>query len=161
MTASIYAAIVTGNIVNGYVNLAAGEEIGHTVTGSVSGSLLSGSVSIQMKSHKPEYMYNTQVRFKITAKPSYVAKTFYEELRIGRVYYLPEDTYYSIRDAYSNRIMVPFSDYTKISLDGIGHYFDVPLSGFMPERFYNIIFKSTINGSVQYFEPDSQFKIVK
>ena len=126
-----------------------------------SGSLLSGSVSISMKNFKPEYKYNTKVRFRINSKPSYVAKTFYEELRQGEVYYLPDTAYYSIVDAYSNRIMIPFSDYTRISLDGVGHYFDTTLSGFMPERFYKIMFKVTIDGTIQYIDHVSQFKVVK
>ena len=109
----------------------------------------------------PEYKYNTKTRFKINAKNSYVAKTFYEELQSGEVYYLPDSAYYSIVDAYSSRIMIPFSDYKKISLGETGHYFDVSLSGFMPERFYKILFKVIIDGETQYVEPDSQFKVVK
>ena len=133
-----------------------------SVTGSVSGSLLSsGSIAVTMKRFKPEYKYNTTVRFRIDVKPSYVAKTFYEELRQGNVYYLPDSASYSIRDAYSNRIMIPFSDYTKISVDETGHYFDVSLSGFMPERFYKTLFKVVMDGETQYFDSDNQFKVVK
>ena len=128
----------------------------------VTGSLISGSISVAMKNFKPEYTYNETVKFQITVKPSYVAKTFYEQLRIGEIYYLPEDSIsYSIRDAYSNRIMIPFSDYTKVSLDETGHYFNVSLSGFMPERFYKMIFKVILDGQTQYFDTDSQFKVVK
>ena len=57
--------------------------------------------------------------------------------------------------------MIPFSDYTKVSLDETGHYFNVSLSGFMPERFYKMIFKVILDGQTQYFDTDSQFKVVK
>lgn len=128
----------------------------------ITGSLISGSINISMKNFMPEYKYNTISTFYINVKPSYVAKTFYEQLRLAEIYYLPENSlYYSIVDAYSNRIMIPFSDYTKVSLDSRGHYFDVSLSGFMPERFYKLIFKIVLDGQIQYFDTDSQFKVVK
>jgi len=128
----------------------------------VTGSLISGSINISMKNFMPEYKYNEIAQFRINVKPSYVAKTFYEELRLAEIYYLPPNSlYYSIVDAYSNRIMIPFSNYTKVSLDSTGHFFNVSLSGFMPERFYKIIFKIVLNGEIQYFDPDSQFKVVK
>jgi len=162
MTASITYATGSGSSSLWNVELAAGEIPGYSVTGSVSGSLLSsGSIAVTMKRFKPEYKYNTTVRFRINVKPSYVAKTFYEELRQGEVYYLPDSASYSIRDAYSNRIMIPFSDYTKISVDETGHYFDVSLSGFMPERFYKTLFKVVMDGETQYFDSDNQFKVVK
>jgi hypothetical protein len=130
-------------------------------SGIVSGSLTSGSVDISMRNFMPEYKYNTSVRFRINVQQSYETKTFYEELRPRTVHYLPDTIYYSIIDAYSDRIMIPFSDYTRLSLDVTGHYFDMFLSGFMPERFYKIIFKATIDEAIQYFDSDNQFKVVK
>lgn len=162
MTASITYATGSGSYSSWNVELAAGEEPGYSVTGSVSGSLISGSISVYMKNFMPTYQYNEVTRFRIIVKSAYQAKTFYEEARVGETYYLPSGSLkYSIRDAYSNRVMIPFSDYTKVSLDSTGHYFDVSLSGFMPERFYKIIFKYTENGVDQYIDKNSQFKVVK
>jgi len=115
-----------------------------------------------MKNFLPTYPYNEKVRFNLTLKKSYQAKTFYEEANPGDIYYVAENSLkYSIRDAYSNRTIIPFSDYTNVSLGPQGHYFDLSLSGFMPERFYKIILKYTENGVDQYFDKNSQFKVVK
>ena len=162
MTASITYATGSGSSSLWNVELAAGEDPGYSVTGSVSGSLISGSVSVYMKNFLPTYQYNETTRFRVTVKKAYQAKTFYEEARTGETFYLPSGSLkYSIRDAYSNRVMIPFSDYTKVSLDSTGHFFDVSLSGFMPERFYKVIFKYTENGVDQYIDKNSQFKVVK
>lgn len=128
----------------------------------VSSSLISGSINVYLKNFLHAYPYNEKVRFYLTIKNAYQAKTFYEEARVGETFYLAENSLkYSIKDAYSNRVIIPFSDYTNVSLDSNGHYFDASLSGFMPERFYKIIFKYTENGVDQYIDKNSQFKVVK
>ncbi len=57
--------------------------------------------------------------------------------------------------------LIPFSNYTKVSLNSEGHYFDVNTIGLMPERFYKIIFKSTIDSVDTYFDNQYVFKVVK
>ena len=132
-------------------------------SGSVSGSQISGNINVYVKNLLPAYRYNTTIRFDLTIKRAYQAKTFYEQARTAEVLYLSNGSLsYSLRDAYSNRVMVPFSDYTKVSLNSEGHFFDVSLSGFMPERFYKIIFKYIdIDGTEQYIDTNTQFKVVK
>jgi len=163
MTASISLVEGTGSFSSWNVELSPEEEPGYTVTGSVSGSLITGSISVHMKNLQPTYRYNEKVRFEVIIKESYQKKTFYEKASVGEIYYLPKDSLqYSIRDAYSNRVMIPFSEYTKVSLDSTGHFFNVSLSGFMPERFYKILFKYIDENNVErYFDKNSQFKVVK
>ena len=130
--------------------------------GTVTGSLLSGSIDISMKDFKTSYLYDTTNRFKINLKEKYQIKTFYEQWRPSEIKYLQESSlYYSIRDAYTNRIIIPFSNYTKISLNSEGHYFDVNTKGLMPERFYKIIFKYINNSVDTYFDNQFVFKVVK
>ena len=133
-----------------------------TVTHIISSSLISGSIDIHMKNFNPQYKYNDVVRFYFVVKPSYQPKTFYEEARPGDIYYVEnEKITYSIQDAYSGRTMVPFSEYTYTSLNETGYFFDINLSGFMPERFYKILFKYNDNGAIKYIDKNVQFKVVK
>lgn len=127
----------------------------------ISASLISGSVDITLKDFQPVYRYETIPRFKLNVREKYQVKTFYEQLRPSEVKYLPDSIQYSVRDAYTNRILVPYSDYSRVSLNSEGHYFDLPLYGFMPERFYKIHFKLTINNIDYFFDKNNVFKVIK
>jgi len=127
-----------------------------------SGSKISGSINIHLKNVMPTYKYNETVRFEFLIKKSYEPKTFYETLVLDKIYYLDDNTlFYSIKDAYTNRVIIPFSEYTKVSLNSNGYFFDVILSGFMPEKFYKIDFKYIDSGAVRYIETTNQFKVIK
>ena len=52
---------------------------------------------------------------------------------------------YSIVDVSTNTDIVPFSDYTKLSHDSAGHYFDQWLNTFEPGRYYKVLFKLKYN----------------
>ena len=59
------------------------------------------------------------------------------------------------------KYVVPFSDpYTKISADNISSYFDVEMAGLEPERYYTILIKSTVGGTVKVFDEDIMFKVI-
>jgi hypothetical protein len=98
----------------------------------------------------------------VIVKESYHRKTFFEKIDFNIIKYLPENFFYQIQDAYNGRIMVPFSEYNKVSLGNQGHFFKLNLSGFMPERFYKIVFKVILtDGSELYFDNNFVFKVVK
>ena len=74
---------------------------------------------------------------------------------------LPTSSYYSIRDARTDEIVIPFDCNTQLSRDNNGSYFNLWLNGFQPERFYRILIKSTINNSEQIFDNSSIFKVIR
>ena len=75
--------------------------------------------------------------------------------------YLPTTSYYQIKDAQSNDIIIPFSNFSKISCDSTGNYINLNLSNWEADRTYKIEFKVTIDGNTQYFDNDITFRIVK
>lgn len=133
----------------------------------ISGNLLQSAtiyddnLKISMKGMKPSYRYNTTVKFRLSVKERYQRKTFHENVQYNLIKYLPETFYYQIQDAYNDRVLIPFSDYTKVSLDGKGHFFNLSLSGFLPERYYRIVFKLDYDETEQFFDDDYIFKVVK
>lgn len=130
-------------------------------SGSVSGSLLTGSININIKNLKEKYRYDTFNRFRLIIKSDNQIKTFYERRAFNEIKFLEDSLYYSIVDAYTNRTIIPFSEYTKVSLDSQGHYFDISTSGFMPERFYKVLFKYTADLNEQFFDENHTFKVVR
>jgi hypothetical protein len=74
---------------------------------------------------------------------------------------LPQDSYYAIKDLDTNEFIVDFdSNFTKISCDNNSNYFDVYMNGLQPERYYKILIKTTVNGSVLVKDEDYYFKVV-
>jgi hypothetical protein len=144
-------AIISGSFIN-------------TLAGVTFQALSSDQLAIVMRNLKKEYKYTTQTRIRLVGKDQYQRKTFLNTAatQFSVIKYLPRNnTWYSIVDAYTNRIIIPFSDYTKVSCDTEGNFFDLNLNGFMPERFYKIIFKVTFNDVDSYFDNQYIFKVVK
>jgi hypothetical protein len=133
------------------------------LSGSSFEPLLSDQLSIMMKNLKPSYKYQTKVRIRFTGKDLNQRKTFSNVplSNFSIIKYLPHGTQYSIVDAYSGRVIVPFDSYTNISCDLEGNYFDLDLNGFMPERFYKIQFKVPMNGTDIFLDKNYIFKVVK
>ncbi len=116
-----------------------------------------------MKNFKSEYKYGTKVRMRVVGKESFQRKSFsnVSVTSFSVIKYLPSTSYYSIKDAGSERTIIDFSENSKISCDTSGNYFDLQLSGIMPQRYYKIIIKVVINGVEQYFDKGFIFKVVK
>ena len=62
-------------------------------------------------------------------------------------------------------IIYPFvinfdTQYTQISSDSRGNYFEIYMDGLEPERYYSILIKTEINGSTLIIEDDNYFKVI-
>ncbi len=117
---------------------------------------------------KDAYRKDARVRFRIGTREKYPRKTFTTQswAYTQDQYTLPLTSYYSLRDSWDEYEWIPFSDYTKLSIDATGSYFDVDLNGFEPERFYRILFKVIqSSGSVDEIERvidnDYSFKVIR
>lgn len=79
-------------------------------------------------------------------------------------HYLPSSSYYEIRDAHSDEIILPFDENgTKISCDGTSSYFNLWMDSFQPERFYRVVVKVERDGgdNVQIFDNNHYFKVTR
>jgi hypothetical protein len=67
------------------------------------------------------------------------------------IYQLPISSSYSILDAASDEVVIPFDyDYTKISSDTKGNYFKLYMNGLEPERYYRITVKTKVSDTEEY-----------
>ena len=110
---------------------------------------------------KKEYKLGSTIKINVFGRELYPLKTFSNTFAYNNIKYLPKTTYYQIKDLASNDIIIPFSDYSKISCDSNGNYIKLNLSNWEANRVYKIEFKVEINGSIQYFDEDITFSIVK
>ena len=107
------------------------------------------------------YFSESIQRFRIAAVPQYPAKVFQTSSGYLTNYYLPKDSYYSIKDTETNEYVIEFnSTYTQVSADTTSSYFDIYMGGLEPERYYTILLKTTIDGTTKVFDEDIMFKVI-
>jgi len=127
-------------------------------TGSL--ELLSTVPAIIEISNNPGTFYGDSVnRFRVNSRPQYPPRTYQTSSIYTQNYALPEESYYSIKDVYTNEVAISYdSTYTKLSSDSTGSYFDLYFNGLQPERYYRIEIKTTIGDTVLVVDTE-EFKI--
>ena len=132
-------------------------------TGSTKQSVLATQESfVNIYNNAGTYYSESIPRLRISAIPKYPDIVFQTASLYTNNHYLPyTSSFYAIKDTDTNEYVVPFSDpYTKISADEISSYFDIEMAGLEPERYYTILIKSTVGGTVKVFDEDIMFKVI-
>jgi hypothetical protein len=130
------------------------------VTASLT-QLTASDIKVGVTNLKKEYKAETIVTMRIFARELYPLKTFTNQFGYTDIKHLPETSYYQIKDFASDDIIIPFSNYSKISCDSNGNYIKLNLSNWEAGRVYKIEFKIDNDGDVQYFDNELTFNIVK
>ncbi len=117
---------------------------------------------ISVKNNKGRYTDTDTFRFKLTARPKYPTRTFTTGSIYSSNYALPSSSYWAVKDEYTEEMIIDFdTDYTKISCDSNGPYFNVYMKSLPPERNYRILVKSTLNDSTIVVNDINSFKVVR
>ena len=128
-------------------------------TGSLT-ELTSENIKVGIKNFKKEYRVNTTPKLRVVGRDLYPVKTFSSTAQYGISKFLPTTSYYQIRDYHSDDVIVPFSDYTKLSCDSTGNYFNLNLSNWEVDRVYKVELKVTIDGVDNFFDEDYTFSLI-
>ena len=130
-------------------------------TGSL--NLLTTDIAeIDITNNKGEYPNFGKQRFRLLARPKYPIRTFTTGSIYKQNYALPSGSYWGIRDEFTQEMVIPFDEnYTKISCDSTGPYFDIYMDGIQPERYYRILVKTEIDGTTAVINRDNTFKVVR
>ena len=112
--------------------------------------------------NNPGVFYSESInRFRLNCRPDYPVRIFQTQSIDTINHYLPDGSLWAIKDLDTNEFIVQFdSEYTKISCDPVGNYFDVYMTGLQPERYYKILIQTTISGSTIVKDDNYYFKIV-
>ena len=131
-------------------------------TGSLTEIDPSGDVDVYMKGLKDTYLEKSEPRFRLVFRERYPSRTIFKTPQDVVTKVLPSGSaFYSIRDAHTEEVLFDFSEYTGISSDSTGNYFNLKMDGLQPERHYKIIYKVTASGSVNFYDNDFSFKVVR
>lgn len=118
-------------------------------------------VDVRLKKY---YSENEKAKIRVFAYNRYPQKTYTTQSYYTQKYYLPTSSYYEIRDAHTDEIILPFNvSGSKLSCDSDGNYFNLWMDSFQPERFYRVVIKVETNGgdTVQTFDNNYYFKVIR
>jgi len=120
---------------------------------------------LYMKGLRPEYKEKSKARFRVVGRERFPDKTYSTTPSNLTVKYLPSgSSYYSIADAETNDVVVPFGTGSLLSCDSTGNYFNLWLDGYQPERYYTLRYRvvsgsGTSDETDQYFDEGFTFKV--
>ena len=100
-------------------------------------------------------------QFRINCRPEFPSRTFQTASIYTDNYALPTASYYAIKDLDTNEFVIDFdSEFTQISCDSIGSYFTLYMNGLEPERYYEILIQTTVDGNTIVKDDQYYFKVV-
>ena len=123
-----------------------------------------------MKGLRPEYKEKSKVKFRVVGRTRFPAKTYSSTPSNLTVKYLPsgsssgDGAFYSITDAETEDVVVPFGSGSKLSCDSTGNYFNLDLNGYQPERYYTLQYKvvsgsGTVDETNTFYDEGFTFKV--
>ena len=100
-------------------------------------------------------------KFYINCRPQFPTRTFQTGSVYNTNHYLPTASYYAVKDLDTNEFVIDFdTNYTQISADSKGSYFKLYMNGLEPERYYQILIKTEIDGSTLVLDDNYYFKVI-
>ena len=132
------------------------------ITGSLS-LLLNNNTAITLGNNIGKYNTDTVYQFRVNARPTYPQRQFTTVSVYTLNQALPSSSFYAIQDLDTGEYVIDFNEnYTKVSCDPNGNYFDLYMSGLQPERYYKILIKSSFaDNSTVVYDNGYTFKIIK
>lgn len=154
----------TNTIYSPYIDVAWDDSVFNT------GSLapVTGSIQnlITLNYLKDAYKAGSLPKIYVFARDRYPLKNFqkaYQQPSMVTPKYLPTSSYYMIKDAESEEVLVGFDQYTKLSCEpNNGNYFKLQTTGLPQERYLKIFIKvEYADGTVDIADTQKVFKITR
>lgn len=76
---------------------------------------------------------------------------------------LPEESYWALKDVKTEEIIIDYHNIgTKIGANSDGNYFNIDFNGLQPERYYQILIKTTIDNNIIIIDnKNNYFKLIR
>jgi len=131
-------------------------------TGSLN-VITSDLIVASISNNQSEYQQDSIQRFRVNVRDKFPARAFQTSSVYLNNKVLPSTSYWSIKDLDTEEIVIDFdTNYTKISADSNGSYFDVFMSGLQPERYYQLLIKTVLaNKEVLVLNQNYFFKVIR
>ena len=148
----------TNTVYSPYIDVA-WDDFRFVPTGSA-GEITIDDAVVNIKNMNDEYKFGSIVRFNVTSRQRYPVKTFTNRLSDYLTpYYLPTSSFYCIKDAESEMEIIPYDNYTKLSVDAKGNYFMLDTTGLPQERYFKVEIRTEQDGAILTYPIPTAFKI--
>ena len=131
-------------------------------TGSSTNTIINTSQLVAtLDNNKEEFVSGSIHKFYINCRPQFPIRTFQTSSNYTTNFYLPTSSFYAVKDLHTNEFVIDFdTSYTQISADENGSFFKLYMNGLEPERYYQILFKTTVEGSTLILDDNYYFKVI-
>ena len=112
--------------------------------------------------NNPGVFYSESInQFRINCRPEFPVRRFLTSSMYTTNHALPSQSYYAIKDLDTNEFVIDFdTEFTQISCDSNGSYFTIYMNGLEPERYYEILIQTTVDGNTIVKDDQYYFKVV-
>jgi hypothetical protein len=122
--------------------------------------LPSNDVEIAFKNIKQHYVYGSKQIVNLVVRDKYPLHGFNATARYDNRYYLPQTSYFRIRDVAADTVINDFSDGAKINSAENSNYFMLDTTPLYRGRYYKVEFKIVKpNGEILFLSPPETFVI--
>lgn len=121
---------------------------------------------ITLQALKDQYKAGSMPKIFVFSRDKYPLKQFNKSTQQPAMVtpkYLPSSSFYMIKDAESEEVLIGFDKYSKLSCDPIyGNFFKINTNGLPQERFYKVFIKVEYkDGSIDITDTQKIFKIIR
>lgn len=118
-------------------------------------------IILYFKNLKKDYQQKSKAKMRVAVRDVFPEKNYMTSgSQYKAIKYLPTSSYYSVRDAATEDVVIPFdTESTKISCDSEGNYFNIWFNGLQPERIYRFIIRTELDSQEVYFDNNYIFKV--
>ena len=137
-------------------------------TGSL--SVLSSSdlerLKIYFQNLRQEYQEKSIVKLRVVGRELYPTTTFATTPSELTIKYLPSaSVFYSVRDAETEEVIIPFGSGSTISCDSTSNFFNIQMDAFQAERNYRFLVQ-VVSGSgaskeINIYDDEFEFRVVR
>jgi len=111
---------------------------------------------------KKSYKDTEVTKIRLYARDKFPQKSPTNTFPMTTVKYLPSDTLYSLVDAATDEVIIPYDNiYTKVSCDSTSNFIYMDMTGLMPERYYRLEFKIVNSFLEEYINDKFFFKVTR
>lgn len=106
---------------------------------------LTDQITITLANNQGQFTQGDVYKMRLATRYTYPPRRFTTSSVYLTNLILPQKTYWSLQDVKTNEIVVDFDEnYTKVSADSVGNYFNLYTSGLQINRYYRLLIKTNI-----------------
>ncbi len=124
-------------------------------------------LKVYFQNLRTEYKEGSKTKLRVVGRELYPTTTFASTPAELTIKYLPSaSAFYSVLDAETEEVIIPFGTGSKISCDSTSNYFNLWMNGLQAERNYRFCVKvvsgsGTTDEQINFYDDEFEFRVVR